>query len=80
MDGKILNSEGFHVATILGSEIFDPAGGKLYDLKGTRIYKTTGELVGIFVPRVPRNGLIRRPTNYSPSDRRAVEIGLKAKK
>ena len=70
MDGKILNSEGSHVATIHGTEIFDPSGDKLYDLRGTKIYKTTGELIGhlskgsekrldkatdkLFPPRSPR--------------------------
>jgi hypothetical protein len=51
MDGKLLNSEGVHLATILGSEIFDPSGHKLYDLRGAKIYKTTGELVGHLRPQ-----------------------------
>jgi hypothetical protein len=31
---------------VVGPEIFDPAGKKLYNLKGSKIYRQSGELVG----------------------------------
>jgi hypothetical protein len=46
MDGNIFNSQGLHVATVVGSSIFSLRGKKLYDLRGTKIYKPSGELVG----------------------------------
>ena len=46
MDGNIFNSQGVHVAVVLGSSIFSLRGQKLFDLKGTKIYKLSGELVG----------------------------------
>lgn len=46
MDGRILNSEGKHVANIRAQEVYNLAGAKLYDLRGQKIYKKTGELVG----------------------------------
>jgi hypothetical protein len=44
--GNIINSQGFHVAVVVGSEIFDLTGKKLYNLKGASIYRPSGELVG----------------------------------
>ena len=41
MDGKIFNSEGRYVADIQAN-----AGKRLYHLRGQKIYKPTGELVG----------------------------------
>jgi coproporphyrinogen III oxidase len=46
MDGNIFNSQGVHVAVVVGSSIFSLRGQKLFDLKGTKIYKLSGELVG----------------------------------
>ncbi len=46
MDGKIFNSRGIRVATVLGPAIFDLKGQKIYDLRGVNIYKLSGELVG----------------------------------
>ena len=46
MNGNILNSEGIHVALVLGPDIFDLTGKKLYLLKGANIYRLSGELVG----------------------------------
>ena len=46
MNGNILNSEGIHVAVVLGPVIFDLAGKKLYKLKGGNIYRLSGEFVG----------------------------------
>jgi hypothetical protein len=46
MDGKIFNSEGQYVADIRASGIHGLSGKKLYDLRGQKIYKPTGELVG----------------------------------
>jgi hypothetical protein len=48
MDGKIFNSRGDHVGSVLGPYIFDRSGQKLYDLKGVNVYKLSGELVGHF--------------------------------
>jgi hypothetical protein len=31
---------------VVGPEIFDPTGKKLYNLKGGNIYRQSGELVG----------------------------------
>lgn len=46
MPGSIFNSQGVHVALVVGTEIFDLAGRKLYNLKGANIYRLSGELVG----------------------------------
>lgn len=46
MAGNIFNSQGIHVAVVVGTEIFDLTGRKLYDLKGSNIYRPSGELVG----------------------------------
>ena len=46
MNGNIFNSQGVHVAAVVGSSIFGLKGQKLYDLRGTKIYKLSGELVG----------------------------------
>lgn len=46
MKGNIFNSEGVLVGVVVGLEIFDPIGKKLYDLKGVNIYRPSGELVG----------------------------------
>jgi hypothetical protein len=44
--GNIFNSKGALVGIVVGPEIFDPTGKKLYDLKGVNIYRPSGELVG----------------------------------
>ena len=46
MDGKIFDSEGQYVAYIQANGIYDLAGKRLYGLRGQKIYKPTGELVG----------------------------------
>jgi hypothetical protein len=46
MDGKIFNSEGQYVAYIQANGIYDLADKRLYDLRGQKIYKPTGELLG----------------------------------
>ena len=46
MNGNILNSEGIRVGVVLGPNIFDLMGKKLYTLKGVNIYRPSGELVG----------------------------------
>ena len=43
---NIFNSNGVHVAVVVGSEIFDLKGNKLYKLRGTNIYRLSGELLG----------------------------------
>jgi sporulation protein YlmC with PRC-barrel domain len=42
----IYNSKGIHVGLVIGPAIFDLTGKLLYELKGTKIYRTSGELVG----------------------------------
>jgi len=42
----IINSEGIPVGVIVGHEIFDRHGTKLYNLRGMNIYRVSGELVG----------------------------------
>jgi hypothetical protein len=46
MDRKIFNSEGRHVAIVRGSSILSTCGQKLYNIKGSKIYRPSGELVG----------------------------------
>jgi hypothetical protein len=46
MDGNIFNSQGARVGAVIGSSNFSPTGKKLYDLRGTKIYKLSGEFVG----------------------------------
>ena len=46
MSGKIFNSRGIHVAVVVGAEIYDLTGKKLFNLKGLNIYRPSGELVG----------------------------------
>ncbi|BBB96236.1 MULTISPECIES: hypothetical protein [Bradyrhizobium] len=46
MKGDIVNSDGVLVAVVIDSAIFDLKGRKLCDLKGSRIYRLSGELVG----------------------------------
>jgi hypothetical protein len=46
MDRKIFNSEGRHVAIVRGSSILSTGGQKLYNIKGSKIYRPSGELVG----------------------------------
>ena len=45
MKCDIYNSKGIHVGLVLGPAIFDLTGKLLYELKGTKIYRTSGELV-----------------------------------
>jgi hypothetical protein len=44
--GDIFNINGVRVGVIVGEEIFDLNDTKLYDLKGTNIYRPSGELIG----------------------------------
>jgi hypothetical protein len=39
VDGNIFNSKGVHVGVVSGDAIFGLRGQKLYDLKGSNIYK-----------------------------------------
>ena len=48
MNGKIINSKGVHVGVVTGDAVFGLNGQKLYDLKGSNIYKVNGDLVGHF--------------------------------
>jgi hypothetical protein len=54
VDGTIFNSRGVRVAIVLGRAIFDLKEEKLYNLKGTHVYKLSGELVG-HLPAAARN-------------------------
>ena len=46
MDGKIFNSTGTYVAVMRGNAVHDLNGRKMYEVKDTKIYKLSGELVG----------------------------------
>jgi hypothetical protein len=45
VDGNIFNSKGVHVGVVVGGEVFGLKGQKLklYDLKGSSIYKLNGD-------------------------------------
>lgn len=60
MDGNIFNSAGRHVAVVRGASILSTDGRKLYVLKGEKIYRPSGELVGHLPnPNVPDKRLGR---------------------
>jgi coproporphyrinogen III oxidase len=63
MDGNIFNSQGVHVAVVLGSSIFNLRGQKLYDLKGAKIYKLSGELIGHLANASASRRLLDRATD-----------------
>jgi len=46
VSGNIFNSKGVLVGIVVGQQIFDTAGKKLFDLRGVNIYRPSGELVG----------------------------------
>jgi hypothetical protein len=46
VNSNILNSEGIHVAVVIGPDIFDLTGKKLYKLEGDNIYRLSGKFVG----------------------------------
>jgi hypothetical protein len=46
MNGNLLNSKGVHVGVVMSNAIFGREGQKLYDLKGSSIYKLNGDLIG----------------------------------
>jgi hypothetical protein len=46
MNGNILNSEGIHVAVVIGPDIFDLTGKKLYKLMDGNIYRLSGKFLG----------------------------------
>ena len=46
MNGRILSSDGRHIADIWENAIYNLAGQKLYEIRGQKIYKPTGELIG----------------------------------
>jgi hypothetical protein len=46
VNGNIFNSKGVHVGVIMDGEVFGLKRQKLYDLKGSNIYKLNGDLVG----------------------------------
>jgi hypothetical protein len=46
MDGKIFNSEGQYVADLRANGIYDRAGKRLYVVRGEKIYRPSGELIG----------------------------------
>jgi hypothetical protein len=73
MDGKIFNSRGDHVGSVLGPYIFDRSGQKLYDLKGVNLYKLSGELVGHF--RADAHSSKKR-LEIKVGERRRKEIGI----
>jgi hypothetical protein len=46
VNGNIFNSKGVHVGVVIEGAVFGLQGQKLYDLKGSNIYKLNGDLVG----------------------------------
>jgi hypothetical protein len=42
----LYNSKGDYVGLVIGPAIFDLTGKLLYELKGTKIYRESGELIG----------------------------------
>jgi hypothetical protein len=44
--GDIFNSKGVRVGVIVAEEIFGLNGTTLYDLKGAKVYRPSGELIG----------------------------------
>ena len=46
MNGRILSSDGRHIADIWENAIYNLAGQRLYYIRGQKIYKPTGELIG----------------------------------
>ena len=46
MNGRILSSDGRHIADIWENAIYNLTGQKLYEIRGQKIYKPTGELIG----------------------------------
>ena len=83
MNGNIFNSNGIHVAVVQGPGVFDLTGKKLYTLRGGRIYRLSGELVGHLgdargsEQRLDRSTDRLFPAKASPGNRRTVELGLK---
>jgi hypothetical protein len=70
VDGTIFNSRGVRVAMVVGPSIFDPRGQKLYDLKGTNVYKLSGELTvtSLQMPAVPKGVWTKRLTSFFVKD------------
>jgi hypothetical protein len=48
LNRRILNTDGVQVAEVRDTTIYDMKGGALFSLRGQKIYKPTGELVGQF--------------------------------
>jgi hypothetical protein len=46
VNGNIFNSKGVHVGVVMKGAVFGLQGQKLYDLRGSNIYKLNGDLVG----------------------------------
>jgi sporulation protein YlmC with PRC-barrel domain len=46
LNSNIMNSKGVHVGVVIGDEVFGLKDQRLYDLKGSNIYKLNGDLVG----------------------------------
>jgi hypothetical protein len=46
VNGNIFNSKGIQVGVVTGDAVLGLHGQKLYDLKGSNIYKLNGDLVG----------------------------------
>jgi hypothetical protein len=63
MRGEIFNSKGVFVGVVVGAEIFDPTGKKLYDLRGVNIHRPSGELVGYFNNKMGSERRLDRSTD-----------------
>jgi hypothetical protein len=64
VSGNIFNSRGIHVGLVIGSEIFDLAGKKLYDLKGSTYIVRSANWWGIWTPREAQTSVLLAPPSH----------------
>jgi hypothetical protein len=57
MNGKIVSSQGVHVADFRGAVVYGLRGEPRFELRGLNIYRLSGELVGHVVDS---SGSVRR--------------------
>jgi len=71
VNGNIFNSKGVMSALVTGDAVFGREVKKLYELKGSNIYKLNGDLVGhLSDARGRRSVWTKRPTSCSRKVRR----------
>jgi len=64
VSGNIFNSKGVHVASLVGPEIFNLSGKKLYDLRGVNTRPVNWSVISV-TPAVQRSGLTVQPIDCS---------------